>query len=191
MCALAVSATSPLLASAEEGTGALIRLWRLEDGACLSLLHGEGCCWYRRPGACLWPDQSNDGLSVYEVPSARAKGRTEDHRLVGTQANSRCLATPPFPLQCTRFAVRANEYYQGLCWAVGVDCGLACLDISSDGSALLAVGKTARKQPLLVLWDISNVHSGALSLCLPIGQGMLRCKHLDSKCSGGTTWPPG
>ena len=40
VCALAVSSASPLLASAEEGASALIRLWRLEDGACLSLLHG-------------------------------------------------------------------------------------------------------------------------------------------------------
>ena len=40
VCALAVSPASPLLASAEEGASALIRLWRLEDGACLSLLHG-------------------------------------------------------------------------------------------------------------------------------------------------------
>ena len=47
MCALAVSAASPLLASAEEGNAALIRLWRLADGACLSLLHGgwpQLCC---------------------------------------------------------------------------------------------------------------------------------------------------
>ena len=41
VCALAVGPASPLLASAEEGSSALIRLWRLEDGACLSLLHGE------------------------------------------------------------------------------------------------------------------------------------------------------
>ena len=40
VCALAVGSASPLLASAEEGGSALIRLWRLEDGACLSLLHG-------------------------------------------------------------------------------------------------------------------------------------------------------
>ena len=44
----------------------------------------------------------------------------------------------------------------------GVDCALICLDLSPDGSALLAVGRTAKQKPLLVVWDISQAHPGEL-----------------------------
>lgn len=41
VCALAASPVSQVLASAEEGPSALIRLWDVPSGLCLSLLHGE------------------------------------------------------------------------------------------------------------------------------------------------------
>lgn len=44
VCALACSADGTLLASAEEGRLALIRLWDLPSGACISILNGEPGC---------------------------------------------------------------------------------------------------------------------------------------------------
>ena len=85
------------------------------------------------------------------------------HGLAGSSAPDMMSST----CCCRLLHIRAAEQklaHQAGRTCPGVDCGLACLDISPDGSALLAVGKTARKQPLLVLWDVSNVHAGASRL---------------------------
>ncbi len=49
VCALALSADGALLASAQEGRTAVVRLWDWASGACLAVLCGE----WRRCGAAM------------------------------------------------------------------------------------------------------------------------------------------
>ena len=74
-------------------------------------------------------------------------------------------SAPPIHRPC-HLVQPAAQPADGRRLPAGVDCALSCLDVSPDGSALLAVGRTAKQKPLLVLWDISQAHAGELCLNL-------------------------